>query len=343
MRLDDFDFHLPDEAIAQYPAAERDLSRLLVLDRISGELAHRRFRDLPGLLRPGDTVVLNESRVLAARLRGCREETGGRVELLLVRPDGDGAWRAMGRPMRRLRAGTVLSFAEGRLRGLVTGRAGHDQVCVRFSDQSGEPADPTEAGEMPLPPYIHRELVEEDGERYQTVYARHAGSVAAPTAGLHFTAELLEDLAATGVGVERLILHVGPGTFAPVRADDPTQHRLDAEYYTLTPATAQRINHRRREGGRVVAVGTTVTRTLETCASEVGELAGASGWTELFIYPGYEFRAVDAMITNFHLPRTSLLMLVAALAGRERVLRAYAEAVEAGYRFYSYGDAMLIA
>ena len=343
MRLEDFDYHLPKKLIAQYPAPERDLSRLLVLDRASGDLGHCRFSDLPGLLRPGDTVVLNESRVLAARLRGHREETGGSVELLLVRPDGDGAWRAMGRPMRRLRPGTALSFAEGRLRGLVAARAGDDQVCVRFSDEEGKPADPTKVGEIPLPPYIHREVVEEDGERYQTVYARDPGSVAAPTAGLHFTSKLLDDLAAAGVGVERLVLHVGPGTFAPVRVDDPSQHRLDAEHYALTPAAAERINRRRREGGRVVAVGTTVTRTLETCTSGSGELAGGSGWTELFIYPGYEFRAVDAMVTNFHLPRTSLLMLVAAFAGRERVLHAYAQAVEAGYRFYSYGDAMLIA
>ena len=342
MRLDDFDFDLPDTAIAQHPAVERDLSRLLVLPRCSGSTEHRQFRDLPGLLRPGDSLVLNESRVMAARLRGQRVETGGSVELLLVRQGEDGTWRAMARPMRRLHPGTQIQFAGGRLRGSVVDRAEPGQVGIRFTDEAGRPADPTLVGELPLPPYIQRDPVAEDAERYQTVYARDPGSVAAPTAGLHFTDALLGELAAADVAAERLVLHVGPGTFAPVRAADPREHRLDAEHYSLPGPVAERLNQRRRQGGRVVAVGTTVTRTLETCASDSGELRGGEGWTDLFIYPGYQFRAVDAMITNFHLPRTSLLMLVAALAGRERVLEAYGQAVEAGYRFYSYGDAMLI-
>jgi len=342
MRLDDYDFHLPQESIAQYPAPERDQSRLLVLERDSGAVAHHRFCDLPGLLRRGDSVVVNESRVLTARLRGRREESGGQVELLLVRAEAAGEWRALRRPMRRLRQGVALSFDDGRLRGVVEERVGPDQIRVRFVDASGAPVDPTGYGEVPLPPYIQRDAEDEDGNRYQTVYAREPGSVAAPTAGLHFTDSLFSDLEAAGVAVEHLVLHVGPGTFAPVRAEDPTQHRLDAEHYALPREVAERLNQRRREGGRVVAVGTTVTRTLETCASEAGEISGGEGWTELFIYPGYRFEAVGGLITNFHLPRTSLLMLVAAFAGRERVLRAYAEAVDEGYRFYSYGDAMLI-
>ncbi|MFH1571472.1 MAG: tRNA preQ1(34) S-adenosylmethionine ribosyltransferase-isomerase QueA [Gemmatimonadota bacterium] len=342
MGISEYDYSLPDECIARFPAVERDQSRLLVLDRATDRLAHHRFCDLPDFLRPEDVLVLNDSRVLPARLRGRRQGTGGTVELLLVRREGDGTWLALGRPLRRLRCGAELLFGGGAIRGLVERRTEGERLGVRFTDESGAEVDPTAAGEVPLPPYLGRQVVDIDRERYQTVYADRAGSVAAPTAGLHFTDALLARIDSLGVAVERLLLHVGPGTFAPVRAADPREHRLEAEFYELSPKSAERIAARRRAGGRVVAVGTTVARTLETCAAPDGSLRPGSGWTELFIYPPYSFRVVDALVTNFHLPRSSLLMLVAALAGRERVLHAYREAVAAGYRFYSYGDAMLI-
>ncbi|MFC1526427.1 tRNA preQ1(34) S-adenosylmethionine ribosyltransferase-isomerase QueA [Candidatus Latescibacterota bacterium] len=343
MHIDDFDFPLPPERVALFPAPERDHSRLFVLDRGSDEYRHCRFADLPRFLRPEDVLVLNETRVLAARLRGEKSATGGRVELLLVRPHPEGGWLAMGKPMKGMRVGVELVFASGSLRGRVVARESGERLRVEFCAGDGHPVeDPTVAGQVPLPPYIQREVEPEDATRYQTVYAAHGGSVAAPTAGLHFTEALLRDIEAAGVAVVRLTLHVGPGTFAPVRTADPRNHQLESEFYELPAHAAEEIGRRRRQGGRVLAVGTTVVRTLETCAGADGGLQPGSGWTEMFIYPPYAFRAVDAMVTNFHLPRSSLLMLVAALAGREQILAAYGAAVAEGYRFYSYGDAMLI-
>ena len=356
MHLDDYDFHLPSEQIAQHPVPERDQSRLLILERMSGALQHCLFQDLPNFLRPEDALVLNETRVFAARLRGRRLETGGRVELLLIRQEGDGCWLAMGKPMKGLRPGTELSLGHGGLLARICERTDGGRVRVEFSppgangdaggDDSGQfasaPIDPIAFGEIPLPPYIRRAAEPSDADRYQTVYSSQPGSVAAPTAGLHFTLPLLERIRQLGVAVASLTLHVGPGTFAPIRCRDPHQHHLEAEFYALAPDEARLLEERRQAGGRIVAVGTTVARVLETCADGDAHLRPGAGWTDLFIHPPHQFRAVDSLVTNFHLPRSSLLMLVSALAGRERMLDAYRVAVEERYRFYSYGDAMLI-
>ena len=347
-----YDFELPDACVAQRPLAARDAARLLVLDRAAGTTQHRRFADLPEHLRAGDLLVLNETRVLAARLRA-RRAGGGAAELLLVRPLPDGRWLALARPGARLKPGAEVTVvdAEGRpaAAAVVEERAGEGLRAVRFPG-GDVPALLARAGEMPLPPYIRRPAGAADREDYQTVFARVPGAVAAPTAGLHFTSELLARLAAQGVETARLVLHVGPGTFRPVQVEDPAAHRLEAEWASVPAATAAAVRRARQAGRRVVAVGTTATRALEAAARAAGP-AGATGpepdaafegWVDLFIHPPFEFRAVDALVTNFHLPRSSLLLLVAAFAGRERVLAAYREAVAAGYRFYSYGDAMLI-
>jgi S-adenosylmethionine:tRNA ribosyltransferase-isomerase len=332
----DFDYELPEERIAQEPAP-RGESRLLVLDA-EGPERHRRVRDLPGLLRPGDLLVLNDTRVIPARLYGLRGE--GRMEVLLVEKLGDREWEALVRPGRRARPGTEILF-EGLTAEVVDKR--EDRYRLRFS----EPVEPhlDRLGHIPLPPYIHRpehrpeHRPDEaaDRERYQTVYARTPGAIAAPTAGLHFSEGLLEEIAAAGIGIARVTLHVGIGTFKPVSAEKVEDHRMDRERYEVGEETAQAIRRTRESGGRIVAVGTTVVRTLESSAG----LAG-SGSTELFITPGFRFRVVDVLLTNFHLPRSTLLMLVSAFAGRERVLAAYEEAIREGYRFYSYGDAMLV-
>jgi S-adenosylmethionine:tRNA ribosyltransferase-isomerase len=340
MNVGDFDFDLPAAQIAQYPLPVRDHSRLLVVDRRTGAIAHRRFDAVPEYLEPADALVVNRTRVLRARLRGRSHPDGGQVELLLVRQEGD-CWLALGKPGRRLQPGAAIEFGGGDLRAVVVDRAASGVVRVRFD---GEPAAAalTRHGQVPLPPYIRRASEPLDDQRYQTVYAQEAGAVAAPTAGLHFTAELLARIAAQGTAVVRALLHVGPGTFAPVRCDDPREHVLDPEYCALDAAGAQAIRAARERGGKITAVGTTVVRTLETAAEATGQVEPWAGESAKFIYPPYRFAAVDALITNFHLPRSSLLLLVAAFAGRELVLHAYAEAVRAGYRFYSYGDAMLI-
>jgi S-adenosylmethionine:tRNA ribosyltransferase-isomerase len=325
----DFDYDLPEESIAQEPAP-RGESRLLVLDA-EGPDRHRQIRDLPSLLRAGDLLVLNDTRVIPARLFGQREGGGGRMEVLLVEKAGEREWDALVRPGRRARPGTVLRFEE--LTAEVTGKR-EDRYRLRFSEPVESHLD--RLGHVPLPPYIRRPDREADRERYQTVYARNPGAVAAPTAGLHFTEAILEEVAAAGIGVARVTLHVGIGTFKPVSAERVEDHRMDRERYEVGEETAEAIRRTRESGGRVVAVGTTVVRTLESAA-----LAGNSGSTELFITPGFGFQVVDVLLTNFHLPRSTLLMLVSAFAGRERVLAAYEEAVRAGYRFYSYGDAML--
>lgn len=329
MLTSDFDYDLPAGSIAQ-EAAPRGESRLLVLDR-TGPDRHARVRDLPGLLRPGDLLVLNDTRVIPARLYG-RSAGGGRMEVLLVERTGEREWEALVKPGKRARPGAPIDFGES-LAAEVTGKS-EDRYSLRFS----EPVEPhlERLGHIPLPPYIHRPDTAEDRERYQTVYARTPGAIAAPTAGLHFTEDLLKEIEEAGVGIVRVTLHVGIGTFKPVSAERIEEHRMDRERYEISEEAAEAI----RRAGRIVAVGTTVVRTLESAAVGTGEVRAGSGSTELFITPGYRFQVVDALLTNFHLPRSTLLMLVSAFAGRERVLAAYEEAVREGYRFYSYGDAM---
>jgi S-adenosylmethionine:tRNA ribosyltransferase-isomerase len=337
-----FDYRLPAERIAQYPAEERDGSRLLVLDRRSGGREDRLFRELPDLLRPGDLLVVNDSRVIPARLTGRLEGSGARVELLFVRALTARRWEALVRPARRCRPGALVLLGDGAAGGRIVAEAGPGRRVVETEGPVRELLD--RHGMPPLPPYIarHAKPGQEDWERYQTVFARRDGSVAAPTAGLHFTPALLERLRARGIALETLTLHVGPGTFRPIRAARVEDHRLESEEVTLSPETAAAVNGARAEGRRVIAVGTTTCRALESAARGDGSVHPLSGPTDLFIYPGYRFRVVDALLTNFHLPRSSLLLLVAAFAGREPVLAAYRHAVEAGYRFYSYGDAMLL-
>ena len=343
MNVADFDYELPPERIAQHPLPRRDASRLLVLERSSGTTAHRRFRDLTRLLVPGDLLVLNDTRVIPARLIG-RKSTGGRVELLLLERQ-DRIWRCLVQASRKPAVGSTLAF-DGGLAGRILERFG-EEWSVDLTHGSGDVERELErVGAMPLPPYIKRDAGKpppvDDRERYQTVFAERAGAVAAPTAGLHFTPELLQALRESGVELAFLTLHVGPGTFVPVRSERVEEHRMQAERFVLSQAVAGAVERTRGRGGRVVAVGTTVVRTLESRADDSGRVIAGSGRAELFIYPGYRFRVVDAMLTNFHLPRSTLLMLVSAFAGRERILSAYREAVRRGYRFYSYGDAMLL-
>jgi len=350
-RLASYDYTLPPELVAQAPLAERDASRLMLLDRATGAVAHARFSDLPECLRPGDLLVTNRSRVFPARLLG-RRERGGKAEILLVRRRGGGLWDAMLRPGRRLRAGMVVDVAPGLSVRIEPDSAramppqGGESVlrAVRLVVEGGSEDEALERfGHAPLPPYIRRADGPADRERYQTVYAREPGSVAAPTAGLHFTPALLDRLEVLGVERAELVLHVGPGTFRPVEVEDVRLHRVDPERVTIPAATALAIERARREGRRVVAVGTTVTRALESALDADGQLQPGERETDLVILPGHEFRVVSALVTNFHLPASSLLLLACAFAGRARLLEAYREAVAARYRFYSYGDAMLIA
>ena len=345
MRTSDFDYHLPPQLIAQTPVEPRDSSRLLTLDRATGRTEHRRFTDILECLRAGDLMVFNRSRVIPARLRGRRAVTGGRVELLLLRREGPGVWEALGRPGRRLQPGVrVLIDGQGSdvaLEAEVLESRPQGTKLVRLSSESGI----DRLGETPLPPYIHQQPA--DPERYQTVYAADPGSVAAPTAGLHFTDSLLEQLGQMGVEQAFVTLHVGLDTFRPVQGEDPTQHHIHTEYYEVSEEAADSINRARQDGRRIVAVGTTSVRVLEQAAlrmeeSGQGELTAVQDQAELFILPGHRFRMVDSMVTNFHLPRSTLLMLVSAFAGRELMLRAYLEAIREEYRFYSFGDAMLI-
>ena len=340
MKTHDFYFDLPEELIAQTPIEKRDDSRLLVLDKDTGERQHRHFFDLPDYLRPGDCLILNDSRVLPARLLGQRLPGGGACEVLMLIDKGDKTWECLVRPGKHLRAGAKLSFGDGELTAEVTEVLPDGNRLVRF-DYEGiflEVLD--RLGKMPLPPYIKAEL--QDRERYQTVYSRVIGSAAAPTAGLHFTRELLQKVQNTGVGVGYVTLHVGLGTFRPVKEDEITDHEMHSEYCTIPPETADLINRTKANGGRVICVGTTSCRTLESWAQEDGTVVPSAGWTNIFIYPGYRFKVLDGLITNFHLPESTLIMLVSALAGRENVLAAYEEAVRERYRFFSFGDAMLI-
>ncbi len=343
MMISDFDYDLPPEAIAQAPLPERDASRLLVLDRARAALDHRTFRDLPDLLRAGDLLVVNRSRVIPARLLG-RRGSGGAAEVLLVRDVGEGRWQALVRPGRHLRPGQRVTVDDDLTVVIESEALAEDgRRRVRLLSRSRDVAAALErCGHMPLPPYVKRPDTPDDRDRYQTMFAREPGSVAAPTAGLHFTPALLERLRAAGVATADVVLHVGPGTFRPVTVERVEDHRVMSEAYEVPAETAAAIAETRARGGRVVAVGTTTVRTLESAAGATGEVRAGAGETDLVIVPGYRFRAVSALVTNFHLPRSSLLLLVSAFAGRERVLEAYREAVRAGYRFYSYGDAMLV-
>ncbi len=339
-RTSDFEYDLPPALIAQDPLPDRAASRLLVLDRASGTIRHGRFPDLVELMAPEDVLVLNVSRVIAARLHGKRD-TGAAAELLLVRELPDRTWIAMGHPGGKLKPGRRVTLGDDSAVEIVD-RLGGGLRRVRFVGALDAPATLAKYGEVPLPPYIRRPPRGEDRERYQTVYAAHDGSVAAPTAGLHFTAELLARLRTRGVAVAELDLHIGPGTFKPVQVDDVARHRMDAEAFTVSEEAAATINGRRQAGGRIWAIGTTVARTLETCAGAHGVINPATGQTRLFIHPPFAFRVVDRLLTNFHLPRSTLLMLVCAFGGYENVMRAYREAVDQQYRFYSYGDAMVV-
>ena len=339
MKTSDFDFFLPEELIAQTPLERRDASRLLTLDRHTGQTGHYHFYDLPRFLRPGDCLVLNNSRVLPARLIG-RRPTGGVCEVLLLTDRGDSCWECLVRPGRKLRPGAQVIFGEGRLTASIEAELEDGKRLVRFHYQ-GIFLEILEAlGKMPLPPYIKVEL--KDNERYQTVYSKVSGSAAAPTAGLHFTPELLAQIQAMGVKVCYVTLHVGLGTFRPVKAEDIQDHEMHSEFCMVSRETADTINKTKATGGRVICVGTTSCRTIESFAAEDGTMTERSGWTNIFIYPGYRFKVLDALITNFHLPQSTLIMLVSALAGREQVLAAYEEAVREGYRFFSFGDAMFI-
>lgn len=340
MNVDAFDYPLPEDRIAQRPVEPRDASRLMLLRRSTGEISHHTFRDLPELLDPKDVLVVNDTRVLPARLIGSKVPTGGRVELLLLRRETYDTWEALVRPGRRLPPGTHVTFGDGRLTAeiLETTPAGGRKVRFTWEGVFEELLD--DLGKMPLPPYIKESV--DDAERYQTVYAKASGSAAAPTAGLHFTPELLANIRDRGIGVSSLTLHVGLGTFRPVTTERIEDHAMHEEYYSLPAETVEAVRAARRRGGRVVAVGTTSVRVLESVADASGELRAKEGWTDIFIYPGYTFRCVDALITNFHLPRSTLLMLVAAFAGYELTMRAYEEAVHSDYRFFSFGDAMLI-
>ena len=340
MKTSDFYYDLPPELIAQTPLEKRDESRLLCLDKATGEWSHHHFYELPDFLRAGDCLILNNSRVLPARLLGRRLPGGGACEVLLLQDKGDKVWECLVRPGKHLREGARVSFGDGELTAKIAEVLPDGNRLVRF-DYNGIFLEVLERlGKMPLPPYIKEEL--QDQERYQTVYSKVNGSAAAPTAGLHFTPELLERIAAKGVGVGYVTLHVGLGTFRPVKEDEIEQHDMHSEYCTIPQETADLINRTKANGGRVICVGTTSCRTIESWAGEDGTMTATGGWTNIYIYPGYRFKVMDALVTNFHLPESTLIMLVSALAGREHVLAAYEEAVRERYRFFSFGDAMFI-
>lgn len=340
MKTSDFSFHLPEELIAQTPLEKRDQSRLLVLDKHTGEMEHRHFYELPQFLHPGDCLVLNDSRVLPARLLGHREPGGGAVEVLLLIDRGNKTWECLVRPGRKARPGVQLTFGDGLLTATVEEVLEGGNRLIRFHYDGIFLELLEQLGKMPLPPYIKAEL--QDPERYQTVYSREVGSAAAPTAGLHFTKELLQQVEDMGVRLAYVTLHVGLGTFRPVKEEDILDHEMHSEYCMISAETAETINRTKAEGGRVICVGTTSCRTIESWAAEDGTLKESAGWTNIFIYPGYRFKVLDALITNFHLPESTLVMLVSALAGREHILNAYEEAVKQHYRFFSFGDAMFI-
>ncbi|MGI6261217.1 MAG: tRNA preQ1(34) S-adenosylmethionine ribosyltransferase-isomerase QueA [Acutalibacteraceae bacterium] len=340
MQRSEFFYDLPEELIAQTPVEPRDHSRLMTLNRKTGEVTHRHFYDIEEMLRPGDCLIVNDSRVLPARIFGVKEGTGAHVEFLLLTPKDGTRWEVLAGPGRRAKPGSRFVFGGGLLRAEVLDVLEGGNRLVEFSCNDNFFAVLDQIGQMPLPPYIHEKL--QDQERYQTVYSREVGSAAAPTAGLHFTSELLERIRQKGVSIGRVTLHVGLGTFRPVKADDITQHKMHSEHYHLPAETAELINRTKAQGGRVIAVGTTSCRTLESVAAYEGKICESDGWTSIFIYPGYSFRVLDGLITNFHLPESTLIMLVSAFAGYDHTMRAYREAVQEKYRFFSFGDAMFI-
>lgn len=340
MKVEDFDYHLPEELIAQKPIEKRDESRLLVLNKETGEMEHKHFYDIIDYLEEGDTLVLNDSKVLPARLIGEKEETHAVIEILLLKNLQNDDWECLVKPAKRIKEGTIISFGNGELKAKCIGvyDEGIRHVTLMYDGILLEILE--KLGTMPLPPYIHEKL--EDQSRYQTVYAKEVGSAAAPTAGLHFTKELLKKIEDKKVNIAYVTLHVGLGTFRPVSVEKVEDHEMHSEFYTMDQKTADLLNETRKKKKRIIAVGTTSTRTLETIMNLYGEFKSCSGWTNIFIYPGYSFKGIDALITNFHLPKSTLVMLVSTLAGRENILNAYQTAVEMKYRFFSFGDAMFI-
>ncbi|MCE5022353.1 tRNA preQ1(34) S-adenosylmethionine ribosyltransferase-isomerase QueA [Staphylococcus haemolyticus] len=340
MNVEEFDYDLPESLIAQTPLKDRDQSRLLVLGRNSGNIEHKHFKDVIDYLETGDTLVLNDTRVMPARLFGLKEETGAKVEMLMLTRIENNDWEVLLKPAKRIKVGNKLSFGEGKIIA----------ECIEELDQGGRimrlhyegilEERLNELGEMPLPPYIKERL--DDSDRYQTVYAKESGSAAAPTAGLHFTDELLDEIRAKGINIAFITLHVGLGTFRPVSVEDINDHEMHSEYYQMTQETADLLNQTKKEGHRIISVGTTSTRTLETIRRDYNEFVAVSGWTDIFIYPGFTYKAIDGLITNFHLPKSTLVMLVSAFSSRDNILNAYKEAVKLEYRFFSFGDAMLI-
>ena len=340
MKRQDFYFDLPEELIAQDPLEDRSSSRLLVLDKETGETSHHIFKEIVDYLNPGDCLVINDTKVIPARLIGAREGTGAKIEVLLLKRKENNVWETLVKPGKKARPGTRIVFGEGLLVGEVIDVVEEGNRLIKFEYEGIFEEILDQLGQMPLPPYITHQL--EDKNRYQTVYAKHTGSAAAPTAGLHFTPELLKQIEEKGIDIARVTLHVGLGTFRPVKVDDILEHHMHSEFYHIDAEAAEKINRAKDNGGRVICVGTTSCRTVESAADESRRLRECSGWTEIFIYPGYKFKILDALITNFHLPESTLIMLVSALAGREHVLNAYQEAIEQKYRFFSFGDAMFI-
>lgn len=341
MRVEDFNFDLPKELIAQDPLVDRSKSRLMVLDKETGEINHKIFEDIIDYLNPGDCLVVNNTKVIPARLFGVRQDTGAAIELLLLKRLSDNVWETLVKPGKKARVGAVINFGEGKLMGEIIEVQDDGNRKIRFDFDGIFEEILDELGQMPLPPYITHTL--QDKNRYQTVYAKYDGSAAAPTAGLHFTNELLERIKEKGVRLATVTLHVGLGTFRPVKVEEVTEHHMHSEYYFIEEEQAKIISDTKKNGGRVIGVGTTSCRTLETVARDhCGEIVPCSGWTDIFIYPGYQFKAIDALITNFHLPESTLIMLVSAFAGKEHVMNAYEEAIKERYRFFSFGDAMLL-
>lgn len=341
MDVKDFYYDLPQELIAQDPLEDRSASRLLVLNKDTGEVQHRIFKDIVEYLRPGDCLVVNDTKVIPARLLGIKKDTGAKIEVLLLKRKENDTWETLVKPGKKCKPGTVIEFGEGLLTGTVIETVDDGNRLIRFSYQGIFEEILDQLGQMPLPPYITHQL--QDKNRYQTVYAKHEGSAAAPTAGLHFTKELLQKIENMGVKVAHVTLHVGLGTFRPVKVENVLDHHMHSEFYVVEQSEAKKVNDTKAAGGRVICVGTTSCRTVESASTEDGILQAKTGWTEIFIYPGYRFKVLDALITNFHLPESTLVMLVSALAGREHIMDAYKEAVRERYRFFSFGDAMLIA
>lgn len=340
MKTEDFYFELPEERIAQIPLENRELSKLLVLEKNTGKISHNTFRDMIDYLKEGDTIILNNTRVLPARLFGKKRETGGSVEFLLLKRTEEDTWETLVKPGKRAKVGSEFVFGNGELQGEIIGIGNEGTRIIKFKYKGIFEEVLDSLGEMPLPPYITEKL--EDKERYQTVYSKNIGSAAAPTAGLHFTEELLEAIKQKGVNIGYVTLHVGLGTFRPVKVDNLDDHKMHSEYFVIDNEVAKLINDTKIDGGNIIAVGTTSIRTLESSVDQNGLVKSGSGWTDIFIYPGYEFKVVDKLVTNFHLPESTLIMLVSALAGKEETLEAYRQAIENDYRFFSFGDAMLI-